>query len=152
MKSKGGAVLIGFVHSGLDNANRVIDELEKCGIKKGDLVAREESRANVEFITNLIEEGKVGRILNAIDTKVAETGERMREKGANQEELVARKLELQSVKQDLIFQVEIQKFFISKKVRFLPLESRAMARKMTDLSHDHITLLGKGKRDKKKKD
>ncbi len=65
MKKKDGPVLITCKHEGVDSAKKVIEALEKRGIKKGDQVAFELAKIQLENLLNRFAERMLGAPIKA---------------------------------------------------------------------------------------
>jgi len=148
-KRKDGAVIVGYVHTGLKNADAVIDELERQGIKTGNVVAKETSLKGLQEIESIIDKGKLNSVNNRIDFEIAKAEDGLRT-SRNRDNLLVRIAQLKSAKSDLVFQSEVVKFLRAKGVKIVCLDSNAMAGKISDFWLEKHELLAKGKRNKKK--
>ncbi len=124
MKDPKGAVIIGCVHRGQKNAEKVIAVLKKNGIKEGDLIGVEHSRKNLNEIiaevgsnrpsafTILQQQIKIIQFQNAI--KALPFSETI--------SLRATLFELKGNLHSTIFKNTLFKFLLSKKVKFMPFD------------------------------
>lgn len=143
MKSKNGAILIGYKHSGQENANLVINELERQGIKEGDVLADEISKAYLDSLKKKVIGGRIVYFNIRIDHKIETTTKQLEKEPGNQE-LQVNLEHFQNMKQDFIFQTELMKFFLRKKIRVVPLESNAMFNRTSKWLYDTAATNAKG--------
>ncbi len=140
MKKKGGAILIGFKHAGLENAKRVIAELEKQGLKNGDLIAleghKEAVKLSLKLVGNRMEaerlcKGHAGIISN-LEADIFHLKNSAR-KGADVAKALRTSkafLKFENYTLDsLIFNQIVYSLFVAKKARLLPLDKESAVRR-----------------------
>jgi hypothetical protein len=135
MKKKGGAILIGTWHSGENAAKETIAELEKHGIRKGDLVGVERSKQDFLWLKMESNPAILKKTVENIDRRLADFDKRASEAtdAKTKEYWRLKKEAWTEVRENAIFDSVLFNFLFSKKVKFLPLESYPRAIKTSDL-------------------
>jgi len=118
MKSKDGAVIIGCTHSGVENADRVISELKKDGIKEGDLLAFEMPQRQADANMRQIERTGVIRLLPKM-MALAKVWELVPKDAELPPEMQYERELVIRVKEQLLFQQVLFEYFVKNKIRVL---------------------------------
>ncbi len=131
MQRKGGAIIIGIEHEGKENADRVIHALIENEIKRGDLVAVEDSPQEVEKIKKEIAEGWTAFLIQDFTKRLRETERGIRSCGDKKElkELKRVRRVYANIVGELNFYYRFYGFLFSKRAKILAFGSEAMGEK-----------------------
>ncbi len=127
MRTKGGAIIIGMLHEGEENADKVIKALIENGIKEGQIVAMEKSPKGFQSDKELFQNGLFFRTIENFERRLNETRQHIKSCNDKKElkELKRNERSCSSSVDTLRFLYRLYDFLFKKRVEILPISSFA---------------------------